>query len=115
LTVTGAPTRVKSAIPKAASDLFVDLQREKLNAMISRFAGDAFVYLEKRGTPQQPGKIVKIVLDALNAANAAKTAEDNKLVVIANSFGGEIMYDILTDFSPQIEVDTLITVGSQAA
>jgi hypothetical protein len=106
-------SRVKSAIPNAGSDLFVNLAREKLNATISRFAGDAFVYLKERGTPEQPGKIVKIVLDDLNAANAAKTAKDSKLVVIAHSFGGEIMYDILTHFSPQIEVDTLITVGSQ--
>ena len=106
-------SRVKNAIPKAGSDLFVNVAREKLNATISRFAGDAFVYLDKRGTPQQPGEIVQTVLNDLNAANAAKTTEDYKLVVIAHSFGGEIMYDMLTYFSPQIEVDMLITVGSQ--
>jgi hypothetical protein len=106
-------SRIKSAIPQAGSDLFVNLEREKLNATVSRFAGDAFVYLKERGTPGQPGKIVTTVLDDLDAANAAKTAKDNKLIVIAHSFGGEIMYDILTHFSSHIQVDVLITVGSQ--
>jgi hypothetical protein len=106
-------SRLKSVLPKVSSEVFVILKREKLNATISRFAGDAFVYLKERGTPQQPGAIVKILLDDLRAANAAKSAKDNKLVVIAHSFGGVIMYDIITHFWPQVEVDMLITVGSQ--
>lgn len=106
-------SRVKNAIPKAGSDVFVNVAREKLNATISRFAGDAFVYLKERGTLGAPGTITKIVLDDLNKALAAKTSDDNKLVVIAHSFGGEIMYDILTHFAPELKVDVLITVGSQ--
>lgn len=36
-------------------------------------------------------------------------------MIIAHSFGGEIVYDILTRFAPDLEVDALITVGSQVA
>ncbi|MDX0481430.1 hypothetical protein GOD90_20355 [Sinorhizobium medicae] len=106
-------SRVKNAIPKAGSDIFVNVAREKLNATISRFAGDAFVYLKERGTVAAPGTIVKIVLDDLKKAIAAKTDDDSKLVVIAHSFGGEIMYDILTHFASDLQVDVLVTVGSQ--
>jgi pimeloyl-ACP methyl ester carboxylesterase len=80
---------------------------------VTRFAGDAFVYLNKRGTPGSPGPIVEIVLTAIRGAMAAKTEQDAKLVIIAHSFGGEIVYDILTRFAPDLEVDVLITVGSQ--
>ncbi|WP_107028654.1 hypothetical protein [Ensifer sp. NM-2] len=106
-------SRIKNAIPNAGSNIFVNVAREKLNATISRFAGDAFVYLKERGTVAVPGTIVKIVLDDLKAATAAKTDGDSKLVVIAHSFGGEIMYDILTHFAPDLKVDVLVTVGSQ--
>lgn len=106
-------SRLFGAIPDATSDLAGRLLRKKLNTAVTRFAGDAFVYLDRRGTVDAPGDIVRTVLQALKDADAARTAEDNQLVVIAHSFGGEIMYDILTYFRPDLQVDCLITVGSQ--
>ena len=53
------------------------------------------------------------MLSELHAASAAKTDGDDKLIVIAHSFGGEIVYDILTKFDPGLSIDVLITVGSQ--
>lgn len=106
-------SRLLNAAPDATTDVAGRLLRKKLNATVTRFAGDAFVYLARRGTKEAPGKIVATVLDALRQANAKRTGDDDKLVVIAHSFGGEIMYDILTHFAPDLPVDCLITVGSQ--
>lgn len=106
-------SRLVNAAPDAATAVAGRLLRKKLNTTVTRFAGDAFVYLARRGTKDAPGVIVTTVLDALRDAQAARTAEDDKLVVIAHSFGGEIMYDILTHFDPSIKLDCLITVGSQ--
>jgi hypothetical protein len=106
-------SRLGDVLPSAGTDLFGRLARKKLNATVTRFTGDAFVYLTKRGTPEAPGPIVDVVLKALRGAAARKTAKDAKLVVIAHSFGGEIVYDIATHFAPDLVIDTLITVGSQ--
>lgn len=105
--------RLFNAAPDAASEVAGRLLRKKLNATITRFAGDAFVYLARRGTQAAPGPIVTEVMQALRNANAKRTAQDDKLVVIAHSFGGEILYDILTHFDAGLPVDCLITVGSQ--
>lgn len=106
-------SRLFNAAPDATTEVAGRLLRKKLNATITRFAGDAFVYLSNRGTVDNPGPIVSTVLSDLRKASAISRAEGEPLVVIAHSFGGEIMYDILTHFDPSIAVDCLITVGSQ--
>jgi hypothetical protein len=103
-------SRLLGTAPDATSALAGRLLRKKLNATITRFTGDAFVYLAQRGTKDAPGPIISTVLDALRQA---RTPQDDWLIVIAHSFGGEIMYDILTHFAPEISVDCLVTVGSQ--
>lgn len=106
-------SRLLNAAPDATAAQAAKLLRKKLNATVTRFAGDAFVYLSRRGTKESPGVIVTTVLEALQQASASRSADDDKLVVIAHSFGGEIVYDILTYFDPTLTVDCLITVGSQ--
>jgi len=106
-------SRLFNAAPDATTEVAGRLLRKKLNATITRFAGDAFVYLSNRGTVDNPGSIVSTVLQDLRKASAISKAEGEPLVVIAHSFGGEIMYDILTYYDPGIAVDCLITVGSQ--
>ena len=106
-------SRLVNVLPDATSAVATRLARKQLNATVTRFAGDAFTYLSRRGTKKAPGEIVKIVLDALQDAATKKTAKDNKLIVIAHSFGGVIVHDILTYFDTELEVDCLITVGSQ--
>ncbi|MDB5859726.1 MAG: hypothetical protein JWQ76_3415 [Ramlibacter sp.] len=106
-------SRLVHAIPDAGTELLNRMARKKLNATVTRFTGDAFVYLTRRGAPGQEGAIVKKVVASLEKADAARTAQDSKLVVIAHSFGGEIVYDILTRFRPGLQVDCLVTVGSQ--
>lgn len=106
-------SRLAGALPSAGTAAALRLARKKLNATVTKFTGDAFVYLSKRGTQEAPGPIVKIVLSELRKAAAARNDSDKNLVVIAHSFGGEIVYDILTHFATDLQVDCLITVGSQ--
>jgi len=106
-------SRIVNAGPDVASGASVRLLRKKLNSAVTRFAGDAFVYLARRGTMNSPGPIITTVLDDLRKAHSARKTGDDKLVVIAHSFGGEIIYDIATYFDPSIAIDCLITVGSQ--
>jgi hypothetical protein len=79
------------------------------------FLGDAFVYLAQRGSREQPGDIIKTVIGAIEQAEQQKTATDNRLIVIAHSMGGNIIYDLLTHYRPDLKVDLFVTVGSQVA
>lgn len=83
---------------------------------LALFLGDIFTYLKFRETSDnQPGSIVKTIIEKIEAAIQYQTEEDDKLIIIAHSMGGNIIYDILTYFRPDLEVDILITVGSQVA
>ncbi|MCE9685822.1 hypothetical protein LZP73_06270 [Shewanella sp. AS16] len=99
----------------AVSSVVVGLGRKSLHTKASRFLGDVFMYLNNRGTSACPGDIIKDVLTKLREAQAAKRPGDDKLIVIGHSFGGVIMYDVLTHFAPDIAVDDFVTVGSQVA
>jgi hypothetical protein len=97
-----------------AGTLLTTLGRRKAHMVASVFLGDIFVYLDERGTEKTPGDIVKSIVKELDAASALAAASDDKrLVVVAHSLGGVIMWDILTYFRPDFKLDTLITVGSQ--
>lgn len=107
-------SRLGHAIPDAGSDLLLRATRKGLNANVTRFAGDGFVYFANRTKPDgSPGPIIEIVLAALRQAKEKVTQKDPHLIIIAHSFGGEITYDILTHFAPDLKVDYLVTVGSQ--
>lgn len=106
-------SRLVNALADVGSAVAGRLGRKQLNSVVTRFAGDAFTYLARRGTKDNPGEIVKIVRDSMREAAEKKTEDDDKLIVIAHSFGGEIVYDILTYFDTELEVDCLLTVGSQ--
>jgi hypothetical protein len=78
---------------------------------VSVLLGEVFGYLAGRGSREDPGPVVRVVLDALTAARSASGA--GPLVVVAHSMGGNIMYDVLSHFDPDLTVDVLVTVGSQ--
>ncbi len=105
-------SRIKDSIPDIVSGILGKVKREKINSSLTRFTGDAFVYFNSRGDKQFPGKIINAVINDLEKAFIKKSDSD-KLIVIAHSFGGEIIYDILTYYRPDIEIDYLVTVGSQ--
>ncbi|MEU6486903.1 hypothetical protein [Streptomyces sp. NPDC046887] len=74
--------------------------------------GDVTTYLARRGTREDPGPIVRRVGGVLERAAAERTGAD-PLVVLAHSMGGDIVYDLLTHYRPDLPVDTLVTVGTQ--
>ncbi|KYC42433.1 hypothetical protein WA1_20940 [Scytonema hofmannii PCC 7110] len=114
-----ARLRVQNAVSRLASHTLLSLVRESVNEMVTRFLGDAFVYLNKRGTLDAPGEIVSEVIAALVQAQQIQmeNPDDSKLIVVAHSMGGNIMYDILSYFLPKLHpdlnVDVFVTVGSQ--
>lgn len=110
-----AVTRLASAPNSGVSSLVIGLTRKSIHAKSSRFLGDVFAYLDKRGSVEKPGEILQDVLTQLRAAQKARKSGDDKLIVIGHSLGGVIMYDVLTYFAPDVKVDTFITVGSQVA
>jgi hypothetical protein len=78
------------------------------------FLGDVFVYLNERGDVGSEGPIVAAVVGALKqAASSVQPGVDEPLIIVAHSMGGNIVYDILTYYEKNIEVDLLLTVGSQ--
>jgi hypothetical protein len=81
--------------------------RPAASAFIGRFFGDVFTYMENR----QP--IIDLVLADIDKAVAAKRDGDVELYLVGHSFGGIILYDILTSFRPKLECALYVTVGSQ--
>ncbi len=75
---------------------------------VSLLLGDVLTYFEVRGTREEPGQLVAVVIADLERAAVARP-----LVVVAHSMGATVAYDILTYFRPDIDVDVLVTVGSQ--
>jgi hypothetical protein len=87
--------------------------REDLHLKICRFLGDVFVYLNERGSSEQPGPIISTVLKYINTACQNKRHIDEPLIVITHSMGGNIFYDILTHYQPQLKIDFWVSVGGQ--
>ena len=98
---------------RSVGSLVVAAKRAQIHATLSLFIGDILVYLKDRGTASNPGAIPRRVIQALDEANRARTAGDPYVVVVGHSMGGNILYDVLTHYRPDIEIDALITVGSQ--
>ncbi|HEX6208467.1 MAG TPA: hypothetical protein VF058_08945 [Actinomycetota bacterium] len=110
-----AADRIKGFVGRLAGRAVVEVARAPAHRSTALFLGDILVYLRQRGMAAAPGPIVVEVADALDAARQAVTAEDPRLIVVAHSMGGNIAYDLLTHFRPDLEVDVLVTVGSQVA
>jgi hypothetical protein len=105
--------RVASAAGRLAGTAAVEVVRPSLNRSASMFLGDIFVYLRQRQELGQNAPIVKLVGDALEQARDGCSAQDPKLVVIAHSMGGNIVYDLLSSLRTDLSCDVLVTVGSQ--
>lgn len=101
--------------PDQLSHAIVAASRRSLTRNVATFVGDAFRYLAERGDGTTPGPIAATVLESLLKASELARAEDEPLVVISHSFGGEIVYDILTHYAEgmDLEIDVWVTVGSQ--
>jgi hypothetical protein len=101
--------RINDVVPRLLTRGALSVSRMSLQRRVTTFLGDVFVYLRggERGL-----RIAKTVGDALRAAADERTNE-NPLVVIAHSMGGDICYDLLSTDLRDLEVDVFLTVGSQ--
>jgi hypothetical protein len=91
----GAPTYAVSVV---AAEM-----RKPLNELISVFLGDVFAYLNARGKAPTPGEIPSRMLAKLRQAHDNKTSRDSEpLVVLSHSMGGQIVYDAVTHFLPNM-------------
>ena len=98
---------------RAVSLSALQVFRSGFHRKFSRFLGDVFVYLQRRGDPTHPGPIAERVISELKATPGQHP--DEPKIVVTHSMGGNILYDILTSFSPDLFIDVWISVGGQVA
>jgi hypothetical protein len=103
--------RAKQAPARTTTVAMLDLYRTDLHQNFGLFLGDIFVYLQRRGTASLPGPIVTTVCEAIAFASKANPTEP--MILVTHSMGGNIVYDILTYYAPELKVDLWISVASQ--
>lgn len=87
----------------ATSRVILDQARPVLNKLITLFLGDIFVYLSQRGDALAPGPIPLKVLAGLREARRLQVQRGGEpIVVLSHSMGGQIVYDLVTHFLPQL-------------
>jgi hypothetical protein len=85
--------------------------RRPLNGVLGRFLGDIFTYLSTRGEPGAMGDILDTISEQIDAARTP----GEPLIIVGHSLGGVIAFDLLSYYRTDVEVDLLVTVGSQVA
>lgn len=113
--INDAISAVTDRVRNAASTFGFGAVRRSISPAVGLFMGDVFVYL-KQGTYRND--IQAVIARALVTAHESKKAGKGPVVVIGHSMGGVILVDMLNDPSAaglprDIEVDALLTVGSQ--
>ncbi|MEG8028956.1 hypothetical protein [Sphingomonas aerolata] len=120
--VRAAARRLGGALSNIVNAPFARLGRERISPAVAIFIGDVFEYL--RAAEPRAG-IRLAVLTELKAA--ARDAKENgePLVVAGHSMGAVILYDVLSDDAAMaalgtelghaLEIDLLLTIGSQVA
>lgn len=112
--ITEGGSRITSIPARLGSGLALSLGRRPLHKAVSIFLGDAFIYLKNRQTDDDVETIQQRLLTALDQASAERTDND-PLIIVAHSMGGNIIYDLLTQERPNLTVDAFVTVGSQVS
>jgi pimeloyl-ACP methyl ester carboxylesterase len=105
-------SRIRSAVPSGAARAAGKVGRPMFHDQAATFIGDVLVYLARPGIEDRRTAIIAAVDETIEAASKQRTDED-PLVVIAHSMGGNIVYDLLSSERPDLKVDTFVTVGSQ--
>jgi hypothetical protein len=90
------------SVPGFVASRAVVEARKPINDQVTLFLGDVFAYLNNRGSAQSPGTIPARVLDRLTTAQQARQEPGEPLVVLSHSMGGQIVYDLVTHFIPQL-------------
>ncbi|MFF7250103.1 hypothetical protein ACFZBU_40180 [Embleya sp. NPDC008237] len=105
--------RIAAAAPRAATTGLVSVGRSRTHRAVSRFLGDVLSYLRQREQHGRDGAIARVVAEAIEEGDRARTVADPRLVIVAHSMGGNIVYDLLSCLRSELACDTLVTVGSQ--
>ncbi|WP_157968592.1 lipase family protein [Streptomyces geranii] len=108
-----ALSRVTAAVPRAGSSAVRRAARRPVHTAGTRFIGDVLAYFRQREEQGDQAPIAQRVASALEEGLRLRTSADPRLVVIAHSMGGNIVYDLLSHLRPDLECDVLVTVGSQ--
>jgi hypothetical protein len=105
--------RIASAVPRAATTAALSVARSRTHRSVSVFLGDVLAYLRQREQLGADGAIARAVARAVEEGARSRTGADPRLVVVAHSMGGNIVYDLLSHLRPDLACDALVTVGSQ--
>jgi hypothetical protein len=74
-----------------------------LGQFVTRFLGDVFTYIHRRGDASNPGPIPKCLIENLVACREIQKVRGGEpIIVLSHSMGGQIMYDIVTHFLPEM-------------
>ncbi len=94
--------------------------RTPLNSFITNFIGDVFCYLNNRGNSEAIGDIPNRILNVLKSAHSDSVQRNNEpIIVLTHSMGGQIVYDLVTHFLPKcaqfkdIKIDFWCATASQ--
>jgi hypothetical protein len=101
--------RVSDAVPRLVSRGLLNATRQNVQQRVTNFFGDVFVYLKDGSSRQRIGEVVETQLRAA----AADRSDGEPLLIVAHSMGGDICYDLLSSNLRDLQVDALVTVGSQ--
>jgi hypothetical protein len=105
--------------PGYALSRLIALVRRAINDQVAVFLGDAFGYFATRGSALNPGPIPLRVLATLREAARIGRERHEPLVVLTHSMGGQIVYDLVTHFLPNlpdeapIQIDFWCSASSQ--
>lgn len=93
------------SLPGFLSTRIIAEARNPIHNLIANFLRDVFFYLAHRGTAEKPGAIPSRVLEKLVEARDIQQQRLNEpLIVLTHSMGGQVIYDLVTHFLPNMDV-----------
>ena len=115
-------SRVRTTVPAVAGRAAGGAVRPRIHAQAATFIGDILVYLDRNpqigvdpgpdGEQPRQERIRDAVAAPISAA-IERASDQDPTVVIAHSMGGNIVYDLLSHYRTDLNIDFLISVGSQ--
>ncbi|MGK3106134.1 hypothetical protein ACPCYV_19455 [Streptomyces mordarskii] len=104
--------RLNSCAAMAVTRGGAALLRRQPTRRLALLLGDVMGYFAQRDTAEN-SSIIALVSEALEEAAGHARQHGEPLVVVAHSMGGNIVHDVLSHFRPDLQVDLLVTAGTQ--
>ncbi|GBO52326.1 hypothetical protein APA_5416 [Pseudanabaena sp. lw0831] len=86
-------------VTKAVDKVYL---RQFVSEVITLWLGDIFVYLSHRGNFKNIGEIPSRIVEAMVDAKKNSVNQNEPLIVVSHSMGGQIVYDLVTHFLPNM-------------